>query len=151
MRDIINIQSYADALRNTGYEDTESALAEIVDNSIEAGAKNIFIICSLAASGRKRITEIAILDNGHGMNKKLLAGSLSIGEGTRKDRKGMGRFGVGLPQASLHVSPSIEVYSWQAKNKSSVAYLDVEKIKSGKAERRLRLKKRICLQSIIDI
>ena len=132
MNDIINIQSYADALRNTGYKNTESALAEIVDNSIEAEAKNVFIICSLAPSGRRRITEIAILDNGHGMNKKTLASSLPIGEGTRKERKGMGRFGVGLPQASLHVSPNIEVYSWQAKGKVSMSYLDIEKVKSGK-------------------
>ena len=135
MREIINIQSYVDALRNTGYKNTESALAEIIDNSIEAEAKNIFVICSIAASGYRRITEIAILDNGHGMKKSTLAGSLSIGEGTRRERKGMGRFGVGLPQASLHVSPNVEVYSWQAKKKPSVAYLDTKKIKAGKQKK----------------
>ncbi len=131
MRDIINLQSYVDALRNTGYKNTESALAEIVDNSIEAGAKNILIICNLH-SGSRQVSEIGILDNGSGMNKRNLAGSLCIGEGTKRERKGMGRFGVGLPQASLHASPIVEVYSWQSRKKPFMAYLDTRKIKSGK-------------------
>ena len=129
MADIINIQHYTDALRNTGYKNTESALAEIIDNSIEAEAKNILIICS--QTGRN-VTEIAILDNGDGMNPKNLENSLSLGQGTKKDRKGMGRFGVGLPQASLHVSPRVEVYSWQKNKKPSMTYLDVNEIEAGK-------------------
>ena len=34
--DIINISDYGEALRNSGYKDIESAMAEIVDNSIQA-------------------------------------------------------------------------------------------------------------------
>ena len=42
----------------------------------------------------------------------------------------MGRFGVGLPQASLHVCPRVEVYSWRDGNVNKV-YLDINEIKSG--------------------
>ena len=42
--DIINISDYGDALRNSGYKDIESAMAEIVDNSIQAEAKNVLVI-----------------------------------------------------------------------------------------------------------
>lgn len=59
-------------------------------------------------------------------------GTESLGASTRKARKGMGRFGVGLPQASLYACPEIEVYSWQTgvENAHKV-YLDINKIKDG--------------------
>ena len=38
-KSIVDIKNMGDALRNTGYKDIESAVAEIVDNSIEANAK----------------------------------------------------------------------------------------------------------------
>jgi hypothetical protein len=129
---IINIQNYTDALRNTGYKNVESAIAEIVDNSLEADAKDVLIICSQDfSSGRKTVNEIAILDNGIGMDKDTLENCLVIGESTRRKRKGMGRFGVGLPQASLHVCPNVEVFSWQSNDSIRKVVLDVGKIKSG--------------------
>ncbi|MBC8548056.1 MAG: ATP-binding protein [Candidatus Brocadiales bacterium] len=132
MADIINIQNYTDALRNTGYKNVESAIAEIVDNSLEADAKDVLIICSLDFStGRKVVSEMAILDNGIGMDKDTLEKCLVIGESTRRKRKGMGRFGVGLPQASLHVCPRVEVYSWQDKDQIRSVYLDIDAVKSG--------------------
>jgi len=45
--DIINISDYGEALRNSGYKDIESAMAEIVDNSIQAKAKNVLVIIKL--------------------------------------------------------------------------------------------------------
>ena len=39
---IVDIQNMGDALRNTGYKNIESAVAEIIDNSVEANAKNNF-------------------------------------------------------------------------------------------------------------
>ncbi|EQC47288.1 ATP-binding protein [Bacteriovorax sp. Seq25_V] len=135
MSNIINIKNYTDALRNTGYRNVESAIAEIVDNSLEADASDVLIVCSLdSSSGRRGVEEIAILDNGIGMDIETLEKCLVIGESTRRSRKGMGRFGVGLPQASLHVSPRVEVYSWQKCGDIRLVYLDIEAIKSGKQE-----------------
>lgn len=132
MSNIINIKNYTDALRNTGYKNVESAISEIVDNSVEAEAEDILVICTLdSTKGRKIVKEIAILDNGTGMNEETLNSCLIIGESTRRARKGMGRFGVGLPQASLHVCPRVEVVSWQNKNEVRSVYLDIEEIKSG--------------------
>ena len=131
---IVDIQNMGDALRNTGYKNIESAVAEIIDNSVEANAKNIFLILreGIATSGRKVVTEIGFLDNGDGMSLNVLGSCLAIGASTRKARKGMGRFGVGLPQASLYACPEIEVYSWQTgvENAHKV-YLDINKIKDG--------------------
>ena len=131
---IVDIKNMGDALRNTGYKNIESAISEIIDNSVEANAKNIFVILreGIAKSGRKVVTEIGFLDNGDGMPTNVLGSCLGIGASTRQARKGMGRFGVGLPQASLYACPEIEVYSWQngIENAQKV-YLDINKIKEG--------------------
>ena len=131
---IVDIQNMGDALRNTGYKNIESAVAEIIDNSVEANAKDIFVILreGIAKSGRKVVTEIGFLDNGDGMDEKILGNCLGIGASTRKARRGMGRFGVGLPQASLYACPNVEVYSWQdgVENAKRV-YLDINKVKEG--------------------
>lgn len=133
-KSIVDIKNMGDALRNTGYKNIESAVAEIIDNSVEANAKNIFVILreGVAPSGRKVVTEIGFLDNGDGMNSDVLGSCLGIGASTRQARKGMGRFGVGLPQASLYACPEIEVYSWQGgvENAQKV-YLDINKVKDG--------------------
>ncbi|MBR4027164.1 MAG: ATP-binding protein [Lachnospiraceae bacterium] len=132
---IVDIKNMGDAFRNTGYKNIESAAAEIVDNSVEANAKNVFMIISESInplSGRKVVTEIGFLDNGDGMDIEVLGRCLGIGATTRQARKGMGRFGVGLPQASLHVCPEVEVYSWQngIENCHKV-FLDINKVKAG--------------------
>lgn len=54
--DIINIEDYGEALRNSGYKDIESAMAEIVDNSLQAEAKNVLVIIKdRVPHGAKRI------------------------------------------------------------------------------------------------
>ena len=119
MAEIIKISAMADALRNTGYKNIESAMAEIIDNSIQWDAKNVLVIVTEKLSeitGRKRIDEIAFLDNGCGMDEDTLAGCLAFGYTQNKNRNGMGRFGVGLPQSSMYACPRVEVYSWTENN-----------------------------------
>lgn len=132
---IFDIKNMGDALRNTGYKNIESAVAEIVDNSIEANAHNVFIIFSEhinPISGRKVVNEVAFLDNGEGMNTDILSSCLGIGSTTRQARRGMGRFGVGLPQASLYACPEVIVYSWQNSiDNCKKVYLNINKIKEG--------------------
>lgn len=134
-KDIFVIKTMGDALRNTGYKSIECAMAEIIDNSIQANAKNIFVIVSEEINpktGYKYVSEIAFLDNGDGMNNEEIEGCLGIGYSTRTDRKGMGRFGVGLPQASLYACPSVEVYSWQnGYDNCKKVFLDINLVKDG--------------------
>lgn len=113
--EFIKISTMVDALRNTGYKSIESAMSEIIDNSIQWYSKNIFVIMSEelnSKTGRNNINEIAFIDNGSGMDTEVLAKCLAYGETTHKSRKGMGRFGVGLPQSSMYACPLVEVYSW---------------------------------------
>ncbi len=133
--DIINISDYGEALRNSGYKDIESAMAEIVDNSIQAEAKNTLVIIKdrVPSWGKRcQVYEVAFLDDGTGMSQEWVQGCLRFGNGTRKTAKGMGKFGVGLPQSSLYACPRVEVYSWQnGVDNTYSSYLDIEKISKG--------------------
>ena len=138
MAKIINESMMADALRNTGYKNIESAMSEIIDNSIQWESKDIFVIVKEtlnSVTGKKNVSEIAFLDNGTGMSDNILSDCLTMGYTTNRNRKGMGRFGVGLPQASMHACPKVEVYSWTKENhgieQCKKVYLDIELVKSG--------------------
>lgn len=125
----------ADSIRSTGYNSADNAIAEIIDNSIEANAKETFIIVSEGdVNGKNGITEIAFLDNGIGMNENTLQLCLKLGASDkRKARRGIGRFGVGLTQSSMSVCTRVEIYSWQngIDNCQSV-YLDLKEVKDKK-------------------
>lgn len=141
---IVQIKQMGDALRSSGYKSIDSAVAELIDNSIEAGAHDIFVIMTEHVdpdTHRKAIHEFAILDNGSGMDISKLASCLGIGFTTKSDRRGMGRFGVGLPQASLHVTPNVEVYSWteddgpiEPDDPVYQVWLNIDKVKTGEQE-----------------
>ncbi len=110
---------FLDSIRSSGYKNVARALAELVDNSIQAGASDVDILVSEHEVTPKeytvnRVNEIAVLDNGEGMSKELLRRSLRLGDGTHfEDQEGIGKFGVGLPQASVSQAKRIDVWTWQ--------------------------------------
>ena len=81
------------ALRNNDFS-ADAAIAELVDNSIQAESKNMNIRITFdKVAGKRQPVEIAFGDDGVGMNKKDLQNCLVLGESTRpNDRKGIGRF-----------------------------------------------------------
>ena len=69
---IIPAKTAIESFRDNGYKDTASAISELLDNSIEAKAKNIQILVfekNIIKANRpmKQISEIVILDDGVGM------------------------------------------------------------------------------------
>ena len=124
------------AMRDSGYKNTAYALAELIDNSVQAEAKNIEIICieeqvQLADRRRKRVTKIAVLDDGLGMTATVLRKALQFGNGTRlNDRSGIGRFGMGLPNASISQAGRLDVWTWQNGPDNALhSFLDVQEIR----------------------
>lgn len=128
---IIVLDKFVQATRDSGYKDTVSALSEIVDNSLQAGAKNVWITISASDDDRYPVM-LAVLDDGSGMDRKSLRQALRFGGSSRfNDRSGMGRFGMGLPNSSLSQARRVEVYSWQKKAQTIFSYLDVDRIAAG--------------------
>ena len=118
--------------RSSGYTGTHSAVNEFVDNSVEAGATEVRVYYVPRREGRKLEShDIIVLDNGRGMDPELLWQALAFGGGNRFDRKGIGRFGYGLPNAAISQGLHLDVYTWQDPNEVYKAELDVERIKNG--------------------
>ena len=112
------------ALRNNDFS-ADAAIAELVDNSIQAESKNmqIRITCD-KVGGKLQPVEIAFGDDGVGMNQKVLQNCLILGESTRpNDRKGIGRFGVGMTNGAISLCNKIEVYSRE--NKSNWHFIEL--------------------------
>lgn len=134
-RSIIPASTAIETFRDSGYKSTASALAELIDNSIEADADNIQIIAfEKEIEGRHRIatkiSEIMVYDDGGGMPESVLEICLQFGNGTRlATREGIGRFGIGLPNATVSQCKRVEVYSWQ-NERCFYTYLDVDEVKN---------------------
>jgi len=121
------------ATRETGYRTTGSAIAELVDNALQAGANTVSILTrNFERTGDNNDPEVAVLDNGSGMSPALLTVALRFG-GTQRfdDRTGLGRFGMGLPNSSVSQARRVDVYSWLNPRKVFHTYFDVDEIASG--------------------
>lgn len=138
-REIIPPELAVKAMRDSGYKNTAYALAELIDNSVQANATNVEVVCMEAylqvnARSSRRIQTIGILDNGDGMSPETLRLALQFGNGTHlTDRKGIGRFGMGLPNSSISQCRRVEVWTWQnGPDNAMYTYLDVDEIESRK-------------------
>jgi hypothetical protein len=113
---IIALDKFIQATRDSGYKGTASAISELVDNSIQAGATRIAIsVAAMASDDEEKAIEVSVLDNGCGMDPATLRQALRFGGSTRfGDRRGLGRYGMGLPNASLSQARRVTVYTWQS-------------------------------------
>ena len=113
---IIALDKFIQATRDSGYKGTASAISELVDNSIQAGATRIAIsVAAKAIDDEEKAIEVSVLDNGCGMDPSTLREALRFGGSTRfGDRRGLGRYGMGLPNASLSQARRITVFTWQS-------------------------------------
>lgn len=135
-----NSGGLVEALQSVAYT-YESALADIVDNSVTAYAKNISIE---VRNGRdeKGATGpyILIVDDGQGMTKKELVEAMRYATKSSDDEMSLGRFGLGMKTASLSQANHMSVASRRtASGKFSIRAWDLEFLKSKEAEGKWRL------------
>ncbi len=138
---IVRQDQFIKATRDSGYKGTASALSELIDNSIQAGATEVNIklvaieeeAISMGRPKMPRVVEVAIADNGRGMDGILLRRAVRFGDSDRfNDRSGLGRYGMGLPNASVSQCERFEVYSWRKRQHPLWTYVDVQEVASGK-------------------
>ncbi len=132
---LFNARQALESQRRSGYRSTASAAREIVDNALEAGAKRIDIIFErpkqLKSRERKEsIFAVAFIDNGSGMLPQMARYALSWGAGTHFDDPDfIGKFGFGLPNASINQTRLVEVYTKTAEAKAiTKATLDIQHV-----------------------
>jgi hypothetical protein len=115
-----------ESLRDTGYS-YQAAFADIVDNSIAAGANHVEIDIKESIYGGE-IT-VAFYDNGSGMDESAIVNAMRYGSEKRPSPKSLGKFGMGLKTASTSFCKKLTVIS-KSNGELSARCWDIETIKS---------------------
>lgn len=85
------------AFARIGYK-IEEALADLVDNSIDAKAKHVLI---RFYRGNDALERVLIVDDGHGLTDDRLDVAMQFGGESAHSSTDLGKFGMGLKSASL--------------------------------------------------
>jgi len=114
-----------ESLRDIGY-DFPAAVADIVDNSVMAGASHVDVVIEFAGED----SHVLIADDGEGMTSNGLLEALRYGSRRAYGRRDLGRYGLGLKTASLSQCRSVTVATCRrsAPGKATVRTLDLDLI-----------------------
>ncbi|WP_313539933.1 ATP-binding protein [Leifsonia aquatica] len=106
---LVDEKMLAESMRSVRYADEAHAAGDIIDNAIEAGASQAHVVFK---TEREAIKEIAFIDDASGIDESFLPHATKWG-GSSNDgtRNIFGRFGFGLPSASVNRGRKFSVYS----------------------------------------
>jgi HSP90 family molecular chaperone len=127
---------FIERMRSSDYQNTSYAFAELIDNSFDAGASIVDIICieKRDRHGKRFIDEILFCDDGIGMDNSTLNNCLTFAYGTNEDldhsitNKKIGKFGMGLPNSSISQCRLIKVYSKTETSEWRSKVMDIDKL-----------------------
>ncbi|WP_371348885.1 ATP-binding protein [Ancylobacter sp. IITR112] len=114
-----------EGLRDIGYS-LETAISDIIDNSITAGAHRIHIVTETYSDE----PYIAIIDDGEGMSEEELIAAMRPGSRNplaTRDEPDLGRFGLGLKSASFSQCRRLTVVSRRS-GRTSAAIWDLDDV-----------------------
>ncbi|MGA4962584.1 ATP-binding protein [Streptomyces pseudogriseolus] len=118
---------YGKALTNQGYG-FEVAIADLVDNSIDAGADKIVVHFLRDA---ERILTLLVIDNGTGMDDVGLDAAMTVGRRRDYGDDALGMYGTGLKAASLSHAASLTVVSRTKRSRAAGRRLTAEGIEDS--------------------
>jgi len=116
-----------ESMRAFGYT-TATALSDIIDNSISARAKSVWL--NFHWDGSR--SYIAVLDDGCGMEEDVLKNAMRPGSQSRqeeRDARDLGRFGLGLKTASFSQCRRLTVASRAKRGKTCTRMWDLGHVK----------------------
>ena len=103
------------SLRDMGY-DFAQAVADVVDNSVEAGATLINIDVEFDGND----SWVRISDNGKGMKPDVLREAMRYGAERKYEEDDLGKFGLGLKTASMSQCQRLSVASRWSDSRSEI-------------------------------
>lgn len=112
-----------EGLRDTGYE-FNTAIADIIDNSIAAHATKIIVTATNNLNGIR----VSVADNGCGMSMEELKNAMRYGANKRNDPHSLGKFGLGLKTASTSCCRRLKVATRDGSNDVNCAVWDLDHI-----------------------
>jgi hypothetical protein len=126
-------EAFVRGIRHIGYRTNVEAIAELVDNSIQAYAQRVDLLLDHSdARQSTRPVQLVVLDDGHGMSPAMLRLAMMWGGTHREnDRSGLGRFGYGLPCATVSMGRRFTIYSKVRRGKVHAVSLDLDLLDAG--------------------
>lgn len=126
-------EAFVRGIRDLGYRSNGDAIAELIDNSLQAFADRIDVVFGYENGGSaKKPTSLAVIDNGHGMEPGMIRMAVMWGGTHREnDRSGLGRYGYGLPCASVSLGRRFSVYSQLLDGELQCVTLDLDDLTAG--------------------
>lgn len=118
---------YGKALTNQGYG-FEVAVADLIDNSIDAGADTVVVHFLRDA---QRILTLLIIDNGRGLDEAGLDDAMTVGRRRAYGDGALGMYGTGLKAASLSHAESLTVVSRTKRSRAAGRRLTAEGIEDS--------------------
>ncbi|WP_065335014.1 ATP-binding protein [Tritonibacter mobilis] len=115
--------------RDFGYN-LETALADIIDNAITAGARTVELVADTVADE----PWIALADDGSGMTETELVEAMRLGSKNpteEREAEDLGRFGLGLKSASFSQCRSLTVLT-RKDGRTSCARWDLDRVAKRK-------------------
>lgn len=110
--------------RNSGYT-PQSAVADLIDNSISAGADKISVLISQKVDG---LWKVYIADNGCGMNEDVLIKAMEYGSPRELGKSDMNVYGLGMKVASSSFSKRFTVVSKGSEGRNLAATWDLDEM-----------------------
>ena len=98
-----------ESLRDIGY-DFPSAIADLVDNSVSAGARRVDVIVTFDGPN----SHVLVADDGRGMTNATLTEALRFGTRREYESNELGRYGLGLKTASISQCRRVTVVTRRA-------------------------------------
>lgn len=126
-------EAFVRGIRDLGYRSNGDALSELIDNALQAYADRIDIVFGFDdEKSSKKPAKLAIVDNGHGMEPEMIRMAVMWGGTHREnDRMGLGRYGYGLPCASVSLGRRFEVLSKVPDGDLHSVTMDLDALTSG--------------------
>ena len=134
-RSLFDPHMVVQAMRDSRYRHPANAIAELIDNSIDARATNVEVLIReewtrVNTRERRRVSVLAVLDDGHGMSAETLVKAVRFGgRGETQSIHNIGKYGMGLPTASVSQCRRFDVWSWEQDiNQAVHSYIDLDEI-----------------------
>jgi len=118
-----NPSKFLESYRYLGYSNY-SAIADLIDNSFDAGADNVWVTTDKLGTNNFKIT---ISDDGSGMDEKILEQAFRLGAITdRNPEKDLGKYGVGSASATLSLGRKTFVITKSEQSHYLLKILDLD-------------------------
>lgn len=120
-------------IRDLGYRSNGDAIAELIDNALQAYAERIDVLFGYdGTTSNKKPVQLAVVDDGHGMEAAMIRMAVMWGGTHREnDRTGLGRYGYGLPCSAVSLGRRFTVMSHVSDGGLHAVTLDLDALTAG--------------------